>query len=169
MADMTYNQGVESSRIAAIVAETIETACRQRKWSYSDLAEEIGVAESTIHKWRAGPQDNYKVQALIKLFELAGASMDRLFELDPDAESVDELRRRAERAEWMLDQLRESTDVAEPADEEEPVLGLESDKHFQAGVSTARARRRLRKDIGDEAERLAEQRDSEEDTTERTG
>ena len=158
VADMTYNQGVESSRIAAIVAETIETACRQRKWSYSDLAEEIGVAESTIHKWRAGPQDNYKVQALIKLFEL-----------DPDAESVDELRRRAERAEWMLDQLRESTDVAEPADEEEPALGLESDKHFQAGVSTARARRRLRKDIGDEAERLAEQRDSEEDTTERTG
>jgi transcriptional regulator with XRE-family HTH domain len=76
---------MQQDRSMQPVINAIERAAAERKWSLNKLAQAIGVHVTSLERWKSGATRSYDLQAVVKLFELAGMSMDEEFGLHQDA------------------------------------------------------------------------------------
>lgn len=89
------------------VSNAVRLAKENQHWSGLQLARELGKDDSTVSRWESGQVTSIDVVALVRLFELAGLSMDQEFGLpvDPDLVDARAWRERCIRAEGVLDML----------------------------------------------------------------
>ena len=73
----------KSKNIAAVIG-IIEKAVINKSWSYAKLTKHLKKGENTLHRWRSGKIASFDIDALVKLFEIAGESMDETFGITPD-------------------------------------------------------------------------------------
>ncbi len=163
------------------IKECVAIIVSRPGWTMQRLADDLGIHYESLRRLKAGRFKEPPFHLVAEIFrrvprsldELAGITSSPQPELTEDEQRLlVELRQRAERAEWMLDQLRgEGAGEVEAGDEEEIIdeLGLQSEPAFKQGVNTARARRKLRHAARDAARRLAERQDSQDEESERTG
>lgn len=108
------------------VKDVINEALRKTQCSKAALARKLGMSDDALSGWQRGDVRRLDIINLVRLCELAEVSMDALFCLQgkgtvQGSDDVGSLRQRAERAEWMIDQLRgqaqapQTQSVATPA------------------------------------------------------
>lgn len=93
------------------VKDVIKEALRKTQCSKAALARMLGMSDDALSGWQRGDVRRLDIINLVRLCELAELSMDALFSLQgkgtvQGSDDLEALRLRAERAEWMIDQLR---------------------------------------------------------------
>ena len=92
------------------VKDLIGAALHKQQISKAALARKLGMSDDALSGWQRGDVRRLDIINLVRLCESADLSMDALFclqgkDLGQGTVDIDTLRERAERAEWMLDQL----------------------------------------------------------------
>lgn len=83
----------KSKHVAAVIS-VIEKAVEKKKWSYARLTKHINKGENTLHRWRSGKIASFDIDALVKLFTIAGESMDETFGILPPETDEERAKRR---------------------------------------------------------------------------
>ncbi len=110
--------------IVNVVAQAVGRAAEVRGWSLRRLAQEVGLTGETMSRWKSGESRSMDIEALAKVFELAGLSMDASFGLPPLPAPTDEAQAQIDAKLDLilnrLEQMRLEAKIAGPKDEWKP-------------------------------------------------
>lgn len=139
---VSYNIAVERFEIGQRIKAAVIQA-RKSHASRADLVKELGISDNTLRAWEKGEVTSINFGALLKLFELAGMSMDEAFGLSGqglDAGGVD-WRAEAELYKDILRHLR-ATGTLNPDARPQDHGGQPTEDQLAAERDTISARRR---------------------------
>ena len=106
---------MDRTQIAEIVRDAIDGAAEAKGWSLAQLARQLGMGETTLHRWRAGTNAKYELGTLIKLFCMAGMSMDEEFGISREEGGEPQVsRREIERLRHELDEIKAQLALLQP-------------------------------------------------------
>lgn len=74
----------------AAVRDAIGSAARAQGWTIAELAGQLGVGVSTLHRWKSSKSTTLELSTLVEIFRYAGLSMDQAFGLE-DSEGLREV------------------------------------------------------------------------------
>lgn len=72
---------MEQNQITEIIGGVITAAAKANGWSLAELTRRVGKGENTLYRWKTGATSAYNLRSLIKIFKMAGWSMDEAFGL----------------------------------------------------------------------------------------
>lgn len=75
----------------AAIADAIRKAQDEQRWSLTELAGVLGKTDDTLARWRDGKTAAIDIEALVRIFDYAGLSMDSAFGISAE-EEADEWR-----------------------------------------------------------------------------
>src|SRR5437868_6806932 len=96
----------------AAVAQAVGRAAEVRGWSLRRLAQEVGLTDKTLARWKTGEARSLDIEALAKIFDLAGMSMDESFGIGAGASTAGMTRQEVEE---IIDERMGVRVVAQPA------------------------------------------------------
>lgn len=139
-----YNWGVETKEISQQICRAVHQAMSRHNWrNREQLLKELKIHDNTLRAWEKGEAKSINLEALLKLFELAGMSMDEAFGLSGqglDAGGVD-WRAEAELYKDILRHLR-ATGTLNPDARPQDHGGQPTEEQLAAERDTISARRR---------------------------
>lgn len=116
---------VDEKHVKRAVSSAIKHLQERYGWSMAELGRRLGIADNTVARWAKQVSTNYDLTIVIKIFKLAGLSMDEAFGFEapvsndvPRAEYealLDELAG----YKWMIKRLR-LRDELSPLDKDAP-------------------------------------------------
>jgi transcriptional regulator with XRE-family HTH domain len=106
---------MDRTQIAEIVRDAIDGAAEAKGWSLAQLARQLGMGETTLHRWRSGTNAKYDLGTLVKLFGMAGMSMDEEFGISrEDSGEPQAGRRETERLRQELAEIKAQLELLRP-------------------------------------------------------
>lgn len=79
---------MEKDHVTTVVADVINSAADAKSWSLAQLTRHLGKGENTLHRWKTGATTAYDLSTIVKLFKMAGMSMDTAFGIPTNEETL---------------------------------------------------------------------------------
>ena len=110
---------MEKDRVTDVISEVINAAADAKSWSLAQLTRHLGKGENTLHRWKTGATTAYDMSTIVKLFKMAGMSMDQAFNIPTSDDTMSTSNQ--ERLERLTEEVRE---IRMQLASLEPVLNL---------------------------------------------
>jgi len=96
---------MEKDRVTAVISDVINAAADAKSWSLAQLTRHLGKGENTLHRWKTGATTAYDMSTIVKLFKMAGMSMDQAFNIPTTDDTMTQSNQ--ERLEKLTGDVRE--------------------------------------------------------------
>ena len=135
---------MDETEILQGVQKIVREALYKTQCNKAALARKLGMSNDALTGWQRGDVRRLDIINLVRLCQLAELSMDALFDLQGKgtalgSENIESWRERAERAEWMLDQIRDNSQATSQQTQTSASASIPSGDAVSGGVGMSQS------------------------------